>query len=97
MTLRPLINSLKEQIDSAIKEQLSNTWQKILQGLDSNNKDTWRITESLTDTNPNIPPLTINGKTATTIQENLNAFSDILEQIFTTNSDIDCTFILSTE
>jgi hypothetical protein len=28
ITLRPLINSVKEQIDSAIKEQLSNTWQK---------------------------------------------------------------------
>jgi hypothetical protein len=32
ITLRPLINSLKEQIDSAIKEQLSNTWQKHYQG-----------------------------------------------------------------
>jgi hypothetical protein len=37
ITLRPLINSLKEQIDSAIKQQLSNSWQKTLQGLDTNN------------------------------------------------------------
>jgi hypothetical protein len=49
--LRPLINSLREQIDSAIKEQLSNTWQKTLQGLDTNNmRDTWRLTNSLCGT-----------------------------------------------
>jgi hypothetical protein len=43
--LRPLINSLKVQIESAIKEQLSNTWQKTLQRLATNNmKGTWRIT-----------------------------------------------------
>jgi hypothetical protein len=65
ITLRPIINSLKEQIDSAIKEQLSSTWQKTLQSLNTNNiKDTWRITKSLTNDNLNIPPLTINGKTA---------------------------------
>jgi hypothetical protein len=97
ITLRPLINSLKEQIDSAIREQLPNTWQKTLQGLDtSNEKDTWRITKSLTNTNPNIPPLTVNGKTAT-IQEKLNAFADTLEQIFTTHSDVDSTFTVSTD
>jgi hypothetical protein len=45
--------TLKEQIDSAIKEQLSNTWQKTLQGLDINNmKDTWRITKSSKSHNP---------------------------------------------
>jgi hypothetical protein len=91
VTLRPLINSLKEQIGSAIKEQLSNTWQKTLQALDTNMRDTWRIT------NPNIPPLTINGKTATTPQEKGNAFVDSLEKIFTTNSDADRTFTVSTE
>jgi hypothetical protein len=68
ITLHPLINALKEQIDSAIKEQLSNTWQKNLQRLGTNNmKYTWRLTKCLTNTNPNIPPITINGKTATTI------------------------------
>jgi hypothetical protein len=67
-------------------------------GLDTNNmKDTWRITRNLTNTNSNIPPLTVNGKTATTIQEKRNAFADILEQIFTTNSDVDRTFIVSME
>jgi hypothetical protein len=66
-TLHPLINSVKEQIDSAIKEQLSNTWQKTLQNLDTNNmKDTWRISKRLTNTNPNISPLIIKGKTAYT-------------------------------
>jgi hypothetical protein len=54
-------------------------------------KATWRITKNLTNANPN--PLTVIGKTATTIQEKLNAFADILEQIFTTNSDADCTMV----
>jgi hypothetical protein len=98
ITLRPLINSLKEQIDSAIREQLSNSWQKTLQGIDTNNmKDTRRITKSLTNTSLNIPPLTVNGKTATTIQEKLNAFADTLEQIFTTNSDVDRSFTITSE
>jgi hypothetical protein len=57
ITLLPLINSLKEQIRvySAIKEQLSKTWQKTLQGLNTDN----------TNINPNISPLTIEGKIAT--------------------------------
>ncbi|PNF22150.1 hypothetical protein B7P43_G05754 [Cryptotermes secundus] len=94
MTLCPLINSLKGQIDSAIKEQL----QKTLQGLDTNNmRDTWRITESLANTNSNIPPLTINGKTVTETQEKVNAFPYTLEQISTTNSNADRTFTVSTE
>jgi hypothetical protein len=63
ITLRPFINSLKEQMDSAIKEQLSNTWQKILPGLDSNNmRDTWRITKSLTNTILISHPLPLMGK-----------------------------------
>jgi hypothetical protein len=75
ITLRPLINALKEQIDSTIKEQLSDTWQRTLRGLVTNNmKDTWRITKNLIKSNPNIPPLTINRKTATTTQEKLNLF-----------------------
>jgi hypothetical protein len=46
ITLRSLIGYSKEQIDSAIKEQVSNTWQKTLQGLDvKNTSDTWRITK----------------------------------------------------
>jgi hypothetical protein len=58
ITLRPLINSLKEQIDSEITEEFSNTWQKTLQGLDTNSmRDAWRITESLTNTSSteNVP------------------------------------------
>jgi hypothetical protein len=52
ITLRPLINSLKDQIYSAIKAQISKNWQKTLQGLDTNNmRDTRRITKSLTNTN----------------------------------------------
>jgi hypothetical protein len=98
ITLRPLINFLKEQIDSAIKEQLSSTWQKTLQSLNTNNiKDTWRIIKSLTNDNPNIPPLTINGKTAYTTQEKLNAFGDTLDHIFTTNPDVDNSFTVQTE
>jgi hypothetical protein len=60
-------------------------------------RDTLTITKSLTNTNPNIPSLVNNGKTATTIQEKLNAFSNISEQIFTTSSNIDRTFTVSTE
>jgi hypothetical protein len=60
-------------------------------------KDTLRITKSLTIINSNIPTLTVNGKTATTIHEQFNAFADALEQTFTTNSDVDHTFIDSTE
>jgi hypothetical protein len=65
----------KEHIDSAIKEQLSYTWHRNLQGLDTNNmKDTWRKTKNLTKSNPNIPRLNINGKTATTTEEKLNLY-----------------------
>jgi dihydrofolate reductase len=60
-------------------------------------RDTWRITESLTNTNPNFPPLAISGRTVTEIQEKVNAFADSLEHIFTTNSDADRTFTISTE
>jgi hypothetical protein len=72
------------------KEQLSNTWQKNLQGLDTNNMtDTWSITIRLANITPNIPPLTIYGKTETTIQGKLNAFPDTVEYILTTNSGVD--------
>jgi hypothetical protein len=60
-------------------------------------KGTWRITKSLTNTNPNIPPLTINGKLRPQIKEKINSFGDTLEQFFTTNSDFDHTFIVGTE
>jgi hypothetical protein len=71
ITLRPLINSLKEQIDSAIKEQVSNTWQKTLQALDTNNmRDTWRITKSLTKDNHTIPPSQSIGKQPTQLRRN---------------------------
>jgi hypothetical protein len=55
------------------------------------------ITKSVTNTNSNIPPLTINGKTANIIQDKFNSFANTLEQIFTTNSDDDCTFTVSTQ
>jgi hypothetical protein len=93
-----LIISLKEQIHSAIKEQVSNTRQKTLQGLDTNNmNDTWKISKRLTKDNHNIPPLTINEKTANTTQEKLKAFADTLDHIFTTNPDVDHSFTVSTE
>jgi exonuclease III len=58
ISLRPLINSLKEQIDSAVQSQVSDTWKKTLQGLDTTNMNaTWRITKCLTKDNYNIPPL----------------------------------------
>jgi hypothetical protein len=98
ITLRSLINSLKEQMVSAIEEQLSNTWQKTIQKVGTTNtKDTWSTHRCLTNTNPNIPPLTINRKTAITIEEKLNAFADNLKQIFTINPDIHHTFTVSTE
>jgi hypothetical protein len=90
--------TLKEQIDSAIKEQLSNTWQKTLKSLNTNNmKYTWKITKCLTNDNPNIPTLTINDKTAYTTQEKLNTFGDTLEHIFATNPDVDNYFTVRTE
>jgi hypothetical protein len=77
---------------------VSNTWQNTLQGLNTNNiSDIWRITKRLTNINPNIPPLTINGKTVTAIKEKVNVFADTLEQIFTINSDADRFFTVSTE
>ncbi|PNF41051.1 hypothetical protein B7P43_G07674, partial [Cryptotermes secundus] len=97
MTLCPLINTLKEQIDLAIKEQLLNTWQKTLQGWTPKAQDTWRVTKSLTNTNPNIPTITITGNTSTTIQRKLNTFADTLEQIYTINLDGDRTFTVRTE
>jgi hypothetical protein len=60
-------------------------------------RDAWRITKSLTNINPNVPLLTINGKTTTTIQEKLNTFVDNLEKIFTTNPDVDHTFTVNKE
>jgi hypothetical protein len=47
-----------------------------------------RCSESSTKTNPNIPVLIINGKSVIAIQEELNAFADTLEHIFTKNSDV---------
>jgi hypothetical protein len=60
-------------------------------------KDTWRITKKLTKSNHNIPPLTSNGKSATTTQEKLNLFADTLEHVFTTNPDVDHSFTVRTE
>jgi hypothetical protein len=60
-------------------------------------KDARRITNNLTKSNPDIPHLTINGKTATIPQGKLNFFADILEHVFTTNPDVDHSFTISTE
>lgn len=57
-------------------------------------KDIWTITKSLTNT---LPPFIINGKTATKIQEELNAFADTSEKVFTTNFDVDSTFAITNE
>jgi hypothetical protein len=98
ITLRPLINSLKQEIDSAIKDQISNTWQQTLQRLNTTSmKDTWRITKSLTNTSHQVPPLKHNGNIAITNQEKVNMFADTLEEVFTANPDVDTNFTVSTE
>jgi hypothetical protein len=51
--LRPLISTLKEQIDSATKEQSSNTWQKTLQSLDTNNMKDILLYQTRTHENGN--------------------------------------------
>jgi hypothetical protein len=51
----------------------------------------------LTNTNFNIPPLTINGKTANKIQDKWNAFADNSKQVFTAISDVDSTFTFTTD
>jgi hypothetical protein len=90
ISLRPLICSLEQfGNERTVIEHLTET----LQWLETNNmKVMWRETKSLTGT-----PLTINGKTATTIQEKLNAFADALEETFTACSDIDHAFTVSSE
>jgi hypothetical protein len=60
-------------------------------------KETWRVTKTLTESNPNIPPLTINGKTTTTTQEKLKCFANTLEHVFTINPDFDHSFTVNTE
>jgi hypothetical protein len=98
LSLRPLINSLKLQIDSAIKYQLSDTWQKTLQSLDSSNMtDVWRITKRFTKDFPTTPPLAYNGAQAITVPEKLKAFADSLQQTFTPNPDSNKSFTALTE
>jgi hypothetical protein len=81
---------MKQKIDSAIKDQISNTWQQTLQGLDTTNtKDTWRITKSLTNTGNKIPPLKHNGNVPITNQDKVNIFADTLGEIFQTNPYVD--------
>jgi hypothetical protein len=53
--------------------------------------------QSLTNAYPNIPPLTINGKTANTTQEKLKAFADTLQHILNTNPDVDHSFTVNDE
>jgi hypothetical protein len=98
IALRPCINALKHKIETATNNQLSNTWQNILQGLGTDNiQDTWRITRNLTNDTNNIPPLKLNNRTATTNQEKVNLFADTLQDIFTTNPDGDPNFSKVTE
>jgi hypothetical protein len=97
ITLRPHINALELETD--IKDQVWNTSQRTLQSsLDTTNiKDTCRITKSLTNTSLKTPPLRKNSKIAITNQEKVNTFANTLEEIFTTNSDADPNFTVSTE
>jgi hypothetical protein len=96
--LRPVLNSLKDQIDCAIKQQVATSWSQSLQALDSSNlRDTWRLTKRLTREPLNIPPLTHNGFTAITIPEKLKAFADSLQKAFTVNPDNDKDFTLHIE
>jgi hypothetical protein len=98
IALRPRINSLKQQIDMAIKNQLCSNWHHTLQNLDTNNiQDTWRITKHLTNDHSNIPPLKLNNKSAITQQEKVNLFADTLQDIFTTNPDQTPEFSKTTE
>jgi hypothetical protein len=89
---------LKQQIETAIKNQLSNTWQHTLQGLGTDNiQDTWRITRNLTNDTSNIPTLKCNNRSAITNQEKVNLFADIQQDIVTTNPDDDPNFCKVTE
>jgi hypothetical protein len=93
ITLRPLINSLKQEIDSAIKDQISNfaapkyyQYERYLE----NNQEPHKY-------EPPSPPLKHNGNIATTNQEKVNMFADTLEKVFTANPDVDTNFTVSTE
>jgi len=94
LPLCPLINALKEEIHRAIKTQLCNNWNQTLQNLDTSNfQDTWRIHKHLTNDAINIPLFKLNDKLATTEQQRLKLFSDTLQGIFTTNADVNSTYI----
>jgi hypothetical protein len=88
--LRPIINSLKEQIDFAIKQQVSDSWSQSLQAL-----DTTKALNQGTSEHP--PPLTYNGFTAITIPDKLKAFSDSLQKALTANPDNNKHFTLQIE
>jgi hypothetical protein len=93
IALRPRINALKQQIETAINNQLSNTWQHTFQGLDTDNiQDTWRIVRHLTNNTNNISPLKLHDRSAVTNQEKVNLFADTLQDIFTANPDTDPNF-----
>jgi hypothetical protein len=98
IALRPIINSLKDEIDFAIKQQVSDSWSQSLQALNTTNmRDTWRITKRLTREPLNITPLTYNGFTAITIPDKLKAFADSLQKAFTANPDNNKHFTLHIE
>lgn len=93
IALRPRINALKQQIDSAIKNQLSNTWQRTLQGPDpiipmmhgESEKKTWNSTNI-------IRHLKLNDRSAVAREEKVNLFADTLQDFFTTNPEVDSNF-----
>jgi hypothetical protein len=94
ITLRPLVNSLEEQIlvDSAITDKLSMAWKKLYRGWTPRARETWRITKSLTNTKSVIShPLTIMGKLWPQFRGKLTHMR-IFWKLFTTNLDADRSF-----
>jgi len=59
--------------------------------------DKRRITKHLTNNTTDIPPLKRDEKLATTEQEKVNLFADTMQEIFTTNVDVNPTFSKTTE
>jgi len=98
IALRPRITALKEETDRAIKIQLSNNWHQTLQNPPTNNmQDKRSITKHLTNNTTDIPPMKRDDKLATTEQEKVNLFADTLQEIFTTNVEVNLTFSKTTE
>ena len=98
IALRHRITALKEEIDRAIKTQLSNNWHQTLQNPATNNmQDKRRITKYQTNNTTDIPPLKRDDKLAATEQKKVNLFADTLQEIFTTNVEVNPTFSKTTQ